>query len=297
MAERLQHGLVNVLMDPLNTGAIEGLQQQFAENVYVVNSTGHHVPLTMEQQRENCRIICHSNIFCSFWQSYYDQGNTADLGCWTENPGVDATGSGQNIGGFVAYPTTTSVYSTSLTRQPADKITGGQYIQHYCDLPTLPTRPSTTTTTTTTVVVQAPVVPTAPPPESGGFMNPWGYMLIVFGLLAGLGAVALMMLNPKKPPPKKTSRAVKPIKAKTETPPPPAPAPPPPPQPVVPLMAQPVMVQPTIPQPLTMTTIQQPTTVAAQAVAQPVAQAVAQPVQMATYAAAPQLVQGIQRPY
>jgi hypothetical protein len=276
-AERLQHGLVQVLVDNLNGGVLEGLQQQFNEAVQLNGE-----PLTAEAQKENCRIICHSNVGCTFWQSYYHDGTAATgqgLGCWTEAPGIDAAGRGGD-GGYVQYPTTTSAFAGGDAAVPY--ITGGQYIQHYCQTPTLPQRPQPTTTTTTTTVVPAAVIPPTPAP-SGGFMNPYGYMLIVAGLLAALAAVVLILLgNTKKAPTKKASRGLPKMKVKPEPP-----APPAPPQPVVPLMAaQPVMVTPTIPQPLTMTTIQQPTTIAAPAVAQAV------PLQMATYAGAPQV-----RPY
>jgi len=280
-SERIQHGLVNVLVPDMTAGVISGLQQQFSEAV-----TLNGEALSAEAQRENCRMICYSNIQCTFWQSYYNDGTGATgqgLGCWTENPGTDAPGRAAGAGGFVQYPTTIDVYLTNDDAVPY--ITGGEYIQHYCSTPTLPQWPTPTTTTTTTTVVPAlEVAPTAAP--ESGFMNPWGYMLIVGGLLAGLAAVVLMMLgNQKKPATRSAKRGIPKMKAK-ETPAPPAP-PAPPPQPVVPLMAQQIMVTPTIPQPLTMTTIQQPTTLAAPAVAQPVA-----PLQMATYAGAP-----VVRPY
>merc|ERR1711881_750600 len=107
--------------------------------------------------------------------------------------------------------------------------------QHYCSLPELPTRPPATTTTTSTIVAQAGVVPTQAP-ASGGFMNPWGYILIVGGLLMGLGGVVLMMMGSPKKPPTKSKRGIKPIKEKPKAPDPPAP--PPIQQPVVPLIAQ-----------------------------------------------------------
>lgn len=291
-SERIQHGLVNVLASynaTLNR-VISGLQMQFAENVAATGLLGNETA-----QRDACRLICHSNILCTFWQSYYSNGERGDLGCWTEAPGVDAQGGGVNAGAMVPYPFTTT---DGYDEDDGDEqyITGGEFIQHYCPVPTLPTRPPTTTTTTTTIVVEAAAVNT-PAPESGGFMNPWGYLLIAGGLLCGLGAIALMVTGGnKKPPTKKGSRAVKPMKTKPAEQPPP-PAPPPPQQPVVPLMAQQVLVQPTIPQPLAMTTI--PTsTVAAQAVAQPVQFQSVQP----TYAAAPQLaapqlLQSVARPY
>lgn len=279
-AQRIQHGLVTVLVDELTGGVISGLQKQFGEDVQL-----NGVALSADAQKENCKLICHSNIQCTFWQSYYKDGTGTTgegFGCWTENPNVDSPGRATGLGGFVEYPATTNVYVSG--DDATQYITGGQYIQHYCPIPTLPQRPSPTTTTTTTTVVPAlEVAPTQAP--SGGFMNPWGYMLIVGALLAALAAVVLMMLGNQKKPPTKTKRGIQPIKKK-ETPPPPAP-PAPPPQPVVPLMAQQIMVTPTIPQPLAMTTIQQPTTIAAPAIAQPM---VAQP--MATYAAAPAV-----RPY
>jgi len=275
----------------MGTQVVSGLQKQFGEDVQATGLVGNPTA-----QRDNCRLICHSNILCTFWQSYYNDGTNANLGCWTEAPGVDAQGGGISTGGLVGYPfTTTDGYLADQTN--AQYITGGEYIQHYCPIPTLPTRPPTTTTKSTTIVVQATPVNT-PAPESGGFMNPYGYMLIVAGLLMGIGGLVLMMLGgQKKPPTKKGSRAVKPLKAKPAEQPPP-PAPPPPQQPVVPLMAQQVLVQPTIPQPLAMTTVPT-TTVAAQAIAQPMQfQSMAQP----TYAAAPQLaapqlLQSVARPY
>jgi hypothetical protein len=270
VAQRLQHGLVNVIQDNLVTHVLSGLQMQFAENVQL-----NGVPLTAEQQKENCRIICHSAIQCTFWQSYYDQGQGTDKGCWIEAPGMDAAGPGVIAGQFVEYPTTVSAFRDG--DGDTSFITGGQYIQHYCDVPTLPSRPPATTTTTTTVVVQAGAVVT-PAPESGGFMNPYGYLLIVGLLICAVCGIGALMMGNQKPEKKKGTRAVKPIKAK-------APEPPPaPPQPVVPLMAPQMIVQPTIPQPLAMTTIQQPM-VAAQAVAQPIFQ---------SYAGAPSMVQ---RPY
>jgi len=290
-AKRLQHGLVNVVASwPSSLDqVIQGLQQQFGENVQAEGLAGNSAA-----QAANCALICHSNIMCTFWQSYYNDGTGSDKGCWTENPGVDATGAGANIGAMVSYPFTTAAYRENDGEE--EFITGGEYIQHYCPVPTLPTRPPTTTTTTTTLVVNAAPVITAAP-DSGGFMNPVGYVLITIGLLLGIGAlVALLCLGPTKPT-KKGSRAVtkpKPIKTKpAEQPPPPAPPP------FVPLMAQQVLVQPTIAQPLAMSMIPT-TTVPAQAVAQPMqafqSMAVAQP----TYApqlAAPQLVQSVARPY
>lgn len=273
-AERLQHGLVQVLKDDVNGGVLEGLQQQFAEDV-----TLNGEALSAAAQKENCRIICHSNVLCTFWQSYYKDGTATTgqgLGCWTESPGVDAAGRG-GATGYVQYPTTTSAFAVGDDAIPY--ITGGQYIQHYCQTPTLPQRPNPTTTTTTTTVVPAAAIPPTPAP-SGGFMNPWGYMAIVAALLVALAAAVLLMMGQQKKPPKPAKRGLPKMKVKPEPP-----APPAPPQPVVPLMAaQPIMVTPTIPQPLTMTTIQQPTTIAAPAIAQPL--------QMATYAGAPQV-----RPY
>jgi hypothetical protein len=287
LAERLQHGQVRVLKDALTDQVLDGLVQQFGENVMVKQADNTEVAMPPEAQTENCRVICHSNVQCTFWQSYYRDGQSDNMGCWTEAPGADAAGAAGN-GGFVQYPTTLTAYKAPapdwMTGDTPGRITGGQYIQHFCPVPTLPTRPPTTTTTTTTLAVPADNTGllTATPAPSGGFMNPWGYVLIVAGLLIGLGAVALLMMSQQKPPPKKGgTRAVKPIKKKEEPPPPPAA----PPQPLVPLVAQPIMVQPTIPQPLTMTTIQQPTTVAAQAIAQPL--------QMSTYAGAPMVA----RPY
>lgn len=282
-SQRIQHGRVNIIVDGgvLTSNVLTGLQQQFGENVGTVST----VLSTWQAQMAACRNICHSNVMCSYWQSFYNLGAGTDLGCWIENPGVDATGNGNVLGNLVAYPLTQAGYDTSTTATANQQyLKGGQFIQHHCEIPTLPARAAATTTTTTTVApFQAPaLVPTVAPP-SGGFMNPWGYLLIILALLAALALVAFMMLQPKPKPTNK--RAVKPIKAKEAPPPPPVP------QPVVPLMAQQILVQPTIPQPLAMTTIQQPmTTIPAQAVAQPMMQA--QP--MATYAGAPQFVQ---RPY
>lgn len=272
-AERLQHGDVNVIMDSdpsqqihLPRMAITGLQQQFGENVEAGG-----VPLTAAAQAADCRSICHSNLECSFWQSYYNDGSGSDLGCWTEAPGVDVTSQTPGVnsaGGFVEYPTTTEAFDED---DPDNQyITGGEYIQHLCSIPQLPSRPAITTTTTTLAPVQhAAVVPTVAPPQSS-FMNPWGYLIIAAGLMLALAAVAAMVLG-GKPQTKKSSRAVKPIKAKEVPPPAPPPLPVPQyvevPQRFVPLMAPQMMVQPTIPQPLTMTMIQQPTTVAAPAFA------------------------------
>ena len=285
MAERVQHGVVNVIKADLTEFAIAGLQKQFGENVQTDG-----VRLSAEAQKDNCRIICHSSIECTFWQSYYSDGTSSDRGCWIEAPGVDASGAGTDTGGFVQYPTTDAVYQRD--DDDNDFITGGEYIQHYCPIPSLPLRTAATTTTTSTTttsneVVAAAGIPTVTAAPPGGFPM-WGFALIGLCLLAaGLAVAYFLSQNQKKPQAKKGSRGVKPIKVK-ETPPPPA-LPAPPLVPHVPLMAQQIMVQSTIPQPLTMTTIQQPTMIAAQAVAQPMA-----PLQMATYAGAPQLVQ---RPY
>jgi len=272
-SQRIQHGEVHVIKDNLVNAVLANLQQQFGEHI------GASVPSlnTSDAQKEACRKICHSNIMCSYWQSFFDAGIGNDLGCWTENPGVDAAGAGTNLANMVHYPLTTAANEGFRGAAEGDdlKLTGGQFIQHHCAIPTLPVRPPTTTTTTTTVLVQAAPIVTAAP-AAGGFMNPWGYILIALGLLAAIAAIAALVLCGQPKPKAKSTRAVKPI-AKKEPP-------PPPPQPVVPLMAQQILVQPTIPQPLAMTTIQQPmTTVAAQAVAQPM-----------TYAGAPQFMQ---RPY
>lgn len=132
-AERLQHGLVNVIVDDFTDGVVAGLQQQFAENVQAGGLAGNATA-----QSEACRNICHSNIMCTFWQSFYRDGTGSDLGCWTENPGVDATGDGQNLGGLVQYPFTTAGF---VDNEDVDTLTGGQFIQHHCPIPTLPTRP------------------------------------------------------------------------------------------------------------------------------------------------------------
>jgi len=274
-SQRIQHGLVNVIVDGgyfLNH-VLSGLQKQFGENV------GDTVPrlASWEAQRDACRNICHSNILCQYWQSFYDAGLSSDLGCWIENPGVDSSGNRNqgDLGAFVGYPLTHAGFRSNGVEGDENKIRGAQYIQHHCPIPTLPQRPAATVTTTTTELLVAPALVTTAAP-SGDFMYPWGYLIIGLCIIAAIGLLAFMMLSgqPKKP---KSTRAVKPIKAKEP--------PPPPPLPVVPLMAQQMMVQPTIQQPLAMTTIQQPyTTVPAQAIAQP----------MATYAGAPQFMQ---RPY
>lgn len=278
-SQRIQHGEVNVIKDNLTTRVLDNLQKQFGENigatVTFLNSA--------DAQKEACRKICHSNIMCSYWQSFYDAGQGNDLGCWTENPGVDAAGAGTFLASLVHYPLTLAsnegFRATSAERDEV-KLTGGQFIQHHCTIPTLPNRiPATTTVAPPQPVVEAAPIVTAAP-ASGGFMNPWGYILIALGLLAAVGLIVAMVFCQPKPSKPKSTRAVKPI-AKKEPP-------PPPPQPVVPLMAQQILVQPTIPQPLAMTTIQQPmTTVAAQAVAQPM-------MAQQTYAGAPQFMQ---RPY
>merc|ERR1711988_1018273 len=96
------HGLVNVLASypaTLNR-VIAGLTQQFGEDVQAPGLVGNNIT-----QRDACRKICHSNILCTFWQSFYGDGTTSGLGCWTEAPGVDAQGGSQtNVGGMVAYP-------------------------------------------------------------------------------------------------------------------------------------------------------------------------------------------------
>jgi len=269
-AERMQHGQVNVLKDDLTDRVLVNLQQQFGEDVQVTNASGVLVGMSEAEQKENCRLICHSNIECTFWQSFYSDGTGTDLGCWTEAPGVDAVGGNTDLGQYVPYPTTLQTEAEGGAFRPDDgdtsRLTGGQYIQHFCPEPTLPTRPPATTTTTTTTVVELPAL-AADTPEEGGFMNPWGYILIVGTLLVALVALALMVLGQ----PKAKKRAVNKIKTKPK--PPPAPEPPPVQQPIVPLLIPhpqlQTLVQPTYAAPLAMTTIQQPTTYAAQAVAQP----------------------------
>jgi len=259
-AQRLQHGEVNIIKDELREHVIKNLQQQFAQNVGVGNVNLN----TSDAQKTACRNICHSTVMCNYWQSFFDPSLTGmdriDLGCWMENPGVDAAGRrADEVATVVPYPLTTD--GIRIDDPETNLITGGQFIQHHCAIPTLPTRPPTTTTTTTTLVIQAVVY--APTPDvSGGFMNPWGYLLIAAGVIAAIAGVVLLM-NMNKPTKTRAAktRAVKPIKAKEQ--------PPPPPQPVVPLMAQQIMVQPTIQQPLAMTTMM--------AGQQPYAQAMAQP--------------------
>jgi len=236
-----------------------------------------------DAQKEACRKICHSNIMCSYWQSFYNEGLGNDLGCWTENPGVDSAGNGQFLASPVHYPLTLAPnegFRDFAVEGDRNTLTGGQFIQHHCAIPTLPERPAATTTAAPTEVTVEAATLVTPAPVSGGFMNPWGYIMIGLGLIAAIAGIAAMVLCSQPKPKAKSTRAVKPIKKQEP--------PPPPPQPVVPLMAQQILVQPTIPQPLAMTTIQQPmTTVAAQAVAQPM-------MAQQTYAGAPQFMQ---RPY
>lgn len=279
-AERIQHGEVNVIVDGgvLRRRVLSGLQQQFPESVPTLR--------TAEAQSTACRNICHSNILCQYWQSFFRDGTGNDLGCWIENPGVDATGRNLVLGTYLAYPLTEADFRPNSEEGDEQRLTGGQFIQHHCPIPTLPVRPPATTTTTTTVVVNAsPMIPT--PAPSGGFMWPWGWLLLGALLITAIAAVAAMMLC--QPKAKVKGRGVKPIKKKVE---PPPPAVPPPPV-VVPLMSPSIMVQPTIAQPLGTMIQPQFTTVAAQAVAQPI-QATYAGAPQATYAGAPQFVQ---RPY
>jgi len=280
-SERVQHGLINVLVPSLPQHRIRGLQRQFSENI---DAVGLH--LNMAGQIEACKNICYSNVRCTVWQSYYNDGTGSDLGCWIENPGVPGQGIAGNEGGvgnYLPYPLTTAQFEDNTNEQ---YIVGGEFIQHHCPIPSLPLRPAATTTTTAApaVLEATPIPPTAAPPATS-FWNPWGMLLLAAAVLAAVAALVCYMTKEEKP--KKTQkRAIKPIKK--EPPPPPAP---PLPQPIVPLVQQ-IMMQPTIAQPLPMTMIQQPVTVAAQAVAQPVLQSFAAPAvmaqPMATYAGSPQ---------
>jgi len=259
-AQRLQHGLVNIIKDELTDHVIKNLQSQFPQNVGVGNVNLN----TSDAQRTACRNICHSTLMCNYWQSFFDPSATGmartDLGCWIENPGVDGAGSRDDeVSTLVPYPLTTD--GLRIDDAERNLITGGQFIQHHCQIPTLPTRPSATTTTTTTNVIVATDMAEVPV-ASGGIMDPWGYIVIavlVIAAIIGVGVLATGVCSPKSAPKK---RAIKPIKVKEAPPPPPL-------QPVIPLVAHPIMVQPTIQQPLAMTT-----TMAGQ---QPYAQAMAQP--------------------
>lgn len=261
-AERLQHGQVNVIVENFTDFVLNGLHNQFQENVQVTvdetaeDGTVSQVTrgMTEDEQKENCRIICHSNIECTFWQSYYNDGTSANLGCYTESPGVQG-GLQDAVAGFVAYPTTSDAFAPEDTDQ--QYITGGQYIQHFCPEPTLPTRPPTTTTTTTTQVTQLPGLQ-EPVVEEGSFWWPYGALILAVCALVVVAALAVMMQSNAKPAGKKQTRGVDKLKSKPK-PAAPAPPPPPPQQPVVPLMVQqPVPIQ-TIAAPLQqMTTIQQP---------------------------------------
>jgi hypothetical protein len=258
-SERLQHGYVNVIVDGLTQHRITGLRQQFGENIAVAELRD------ATSQMEACKNICHSNIWCTVWQSYYNNGTSDELGCWLEDPDVSNDQGQTRLGHFLPYPLTTDNFADNGNEV---YLTGGQFIEHHCPIPTLPTRPTTTTTTTTTPpAVQAPQIVTTAAPDESSFWNPWGMILVGAGLLASVVA-AICFFNSQDPKPK-AKRAIKPPKKD-----PPQPPAPPPAQPVVPLV-QPLMVQPTIAQPLPMTTIPQ--------YAQPTA--VAQP--MTTYAAPP----------
>lgn len=277
-SQRIQHGQVNVVIADLgigmaSPGVVAGLQQQFAENVGAADGGGVTFLATADAQRVACRNICHSNILCSYWQSFFNTGLTAGLGCFTENPGVDATGGG-GPGGFVAYPLTTADFTEGAELA---SLTGGQFIMHGCAIPQLPGRPPVPTTTTTAAAV-APVAPAvaATPivtaaPAAGSWWWPWGFILLM--LIVVLIVVLLLAYLFCQPEPKK--RAIKPVKKK-EVPPPPA-------APLVqthnPLM-QMVAVQHTVAQPLAMHMVAPQATFPAHAVAQPM-HAVAQPMHYA----------------
>jgi hypothetical protein len=254
----MQHGQVNVIVAELTDRVLSGLHLQFQENVQVTvdvtaadgTVTTETRGMTSDEQKENCKIICHSNIECTFWQSYYNDGTTANLGCYTESPGVPyALRAG--VAGFIAYPTTMDAFDAD--DPSVEHLTGGEYIQHFCPEPQLPTRPPTTTTTTTTRVTQLPGLQ-EPAAEEGSFWWPWGAGILAVCALAVCGALAVMMQNNAKPKKRGVSK-IQPKKKET-----PAPPPPPLPQqvPIVPLMVQQQVPIQTIAQPLQqMTTIQQ----------------------------------------
>lgn len=281
-AQRIQHGQVNVIVDNFSSRIVEGLQNQFWENVGQdadEDGTPDTALTTAELQKAACQAICHSNIMCSYWQSFYNDGTSADLGCWVENPGVESAGqanqAGGPVGGFVPYPLTDDGMRAVAVPAEPTHLTGGQFIQHHCEIPFSPVRPAATTTTTSTpqALQAGPVV--TPAPDSGSSLWLWGILGVVAAACLAAAALAFFLCQTK---PVKKRGIIPPLKKKTPAPPPAAAAAPP--QPVVPLMSHQMqfVVQPTIPQPLAMSMIASPVTTFAQA------QAVAQP----TYASAPQ---------
>jgi len=254
-SQRIQHGLVNVLVDNLTQGVVRDLEQQFGENV---GSGDNAVAVlsTADAQKIACRNICHSNILCQYWQSFYNDGSSDGLGCWIENPGVDSTGAGTSLGKFVNYPLTAADYTTSDSHGSFAALTGGQFISHNCPIPSFPTRPEATTTTTTTVVVVAATI-IANPPEEGSFMYPWGILIGIASLVVAGAVAGFLLCGGEKE--KKPTGGKRGAKIKSQPPAPPA-TPALPPQPIVPLIQHPIMVQQTVAQPLAMTHIAAPMT-------------------------------------
>jgi len=204
-SERLQHGLINVLVPRLPQHRIRGLQRQFSENIDAdglrLNSTG---------QMEACKNICYSTIRCTVWQSYYNDGLGSALGCWIENPGVPGRGIAGPEGGlgqYLPYPITQSQFEDNSNEQ---YITGGEFIQHHCPIPSLPSRPpATTTTTAAPQVIAATPMPTTAAPEPSSFWNPWGMLLLA---AAALAAVVAGICYMNKEQPKKKSGQLSPSK-------------------------------------------------------------------------------------
>merc|ERR1711937_408264 len=74
-----------------------------------------------DKAMENCKEDCYASLACNYWQ--YIVGD----GCWIEHPG----------GTFRAIPIPLLDGSSALS-EDGKVIKGGEFIQHYCEVPPPP---------------------------------------------------------------------------------------------------------------------------------------------------------------
>lgn len=139
--------------------------------------------IIFDEAADNCRNLCASHIYCTWWQL------DSKKGCWIEDPWVDG-----KFKRSLPYP----VVKNSFTAN-ADIFKGG-LLQHVCQKP-----------------MEAPVseqkemavVNDATPAtkDEGGFPW-WGILLIVLAVIGILGAIIYALMSGKKDAPRK-KRALK----------------------------------------------------------------------------------------